>query len=348
VTHWAKRDLFDSLLSSAAKRSHCLLLCILNAGFSQSWQWPLREAVRQDPGWFFHALDGPQASWISEATLAEQRRLLPAIAYARLWLNQWGSGSGDAIDPADLDAAIHSTATATAGRITHPHREYIYTLGVDLGLKHDATALVTVGRHVGYCETIHRPTPARPNDVVAAMLDLGFIEPSAGSADDVEYRYHDATGRYAVADVRLWKPQQGTVSLVEIEQAIKRLHELYRFVSIGVDPWQARMLSERLRAAGLPVELVDFTGPSLKAMATVTLEAFVSRSIDLPEHEQLLTDLRGLRVVEKSYGVRLDSPRGGDGHGDAATAMALALLVASRATGVGRQQRVDGPLLCWP
>ena len=46
----------------------------------------------------------------------------------------------------------------------------------------------------------------------------------------------------------------------------------------------------------------------------------------------LLADLRALRVVERSYGVRLDSPRGINGHGDCATALAIALHVAKSNT----------------
>ncbi|MHB9079543.1 MAG: terminase large subunit domain-containing protein, partial [Pirellulaceae bacterium] len=89
--HWSKRDLFDSLMSSAAKRDSCMVLCISNAGFLDSWAWDVREVVRTDPDWHFSRLDGPQASWISEAKLAEQRRLLPSTAYARLWLNEWSN-----------------------------------------------------------------------------------------------------------------------------------------------------------------------------------------------------------------------------------------------------------------
>lgn len=87
LTIWPRRDLFDSILSVVAKRDNCLLLCIGNAGFTSTWQWPLREAVRTDPEWHFSHLDGSQASWISQAKLAEQQRLLPDVAYKRLWLN---------------------------------------------------------------------------------------------------------------------------------------------------------------------------------------------------------------------------------------------------------------------
>jgi hypothetical protein len=51
--------------------------------------------------------------------------------------------------------------------------------------------------------------------------------------------------------------------------------------------------------------------------------------VALFDHHRLLTELRQMRVVEKSSGkLRLEHPRDEHGHGDAATAFALALLAA--------------------
>ena len=86
LVHWeGDGSLWHSLISSAAKRSNCLLVVITNAGFVDSWQWAVREAARLDEAWYFSRLDGPRASWLTPARLAEQRRMLPAIAYLRLW-----------------------------------------------------------------------------------------------------------------------------------------------------------------------------------------------------------------------------------------------------------------------
>jgi hypothetical protein len=46
LCHWqGDGGLWHSLISSAAKRSSCLLCCISNAGFADSWQWGVREAA---------------------------------------------------------------------------------------------------------------------------------------------------------------------------------------------------------------------------------------------------------------------------------------------------------------
>ena len=73
VVHWARRDLWDSLLSTAGKRSRCVLVVITNAGFRESWQFKLRESIRDDAAWYFSRLDGPTASWITDEALDEQR-----------------------------------------------------------------------------------------------------------------------------------------------------------------------------------------------------------------------------------------------------------------------------------
>jgi len=73
VTIWPKRDMFDSIFSSAGKRKNCMLLCIGNAGFRDSWVWELREAIRQNEQWYFSALDGPKANWITPGRPGSKR-----------------------------------------------------------------------------------------------------------------------------------------------------------------------------------------------------------------------------------------------------------------------------------
>lgn len=145
LCHWKNRDLWDSLLSSAAKRANCLLLVISNAGFQADWQWKTREAIRLAPAWYFSRVEGPQATWITADRLDEQRRLLPDIAFRRLWLNVWSSGSGDALCEDDITQAI-----TLDGPTFDAELGYVYSAGLDLGLSRDASALAIVGKHVGY------------------------------------------------------------------------------------------------------------------------------------------------------------------------------------------------------
>lgn len=142
LTHWKNRRLWDSIFSAAAKRPNCLLVVIANAGFGQgvSWQWETREACRTDQDWYFHRLDGPQASWITEKSLAEQRRILTPQAYKRLWLNQWLTETGDALDMEDVGRCIVLSARPS------DNRGCTFAIGgLDLGIKHDHAGFVVIG-----------------------------------------------------------------------------------------------------------------------------------------------------------------------------------------------------------
>lgn len=341
LTHWKNRELWDSLISAAAKRQNCVVVIITNAGFGESWQWNAREAVRDSINWYFHALPAPSASWITAERLSEQRRLLPAIAFARLWLNQWTSGSGDALADADIRAAITQPAN-------DPEPGWSYVAGLDIGLSRDASALIIVGRHVGYTERRAKPIRQRlRSSVVRAMIDAGLIE-SIADEPDHELIVHEPTGRYRVAAVNVWRPGPGRkVELEAVEQAIIEAHRRFNLACVGYDPWQAEYLAQRLTKLRVPTEAVQFVPQNLQSMAQTTLETFNERLIDVPDSEDLLADLRKLRIVEKSYGIRLDSPRGPSGHGDTATGLAVALHTAKRLAWHG-VSTIQGELVCYP
>ena len=297
VSHWKKRDLWDSLLSSAAKRANCMFVVITNAGLQDDWAWETREAVRTDPSWYFSRLDGPVATWITPDRLAEQERLLPSIAYRRLWLNEWTSGGGDALTP-DL---IESAFSSSIGPLQSAEEGYVYTAGIDLGVTRDASAVCILGVR----------------------------------------RSYEGHGRIRLAYTRLWRPSKGNrVNLQDVQDKLFELHNRFKLKQLNYDPWEARHLASQLQAGnfgilgatksgGLPMREITQTGKNLQAMATTLIEAFNDHRLELYEEPDLRRDLHRLRVVERSYGFRLESPRDSMGHGDMATAFSLALLAAS-------------------
>lgn len=340
VSHWGRRDLWDSLLSSAAKRARCFLVVITNAGYGgdESWQWVTREIVRRDPAWHFNSLDGPQASWIKPEFLDEQRRLLPAIAYDRLWGNIWTSGAGDALRESDIDAAL-----TLDGPATRPERGKLYFAGVDLGWRRDNTAVVVVSRDVGWTEHKQGERKKTLHGPLAAMADLGLIEVARTKATPIAC-HHAGTHRLAVVASRAWKPAGGqTLDLNEVESHIVSLHEKFGLSCVAFDPTQAVQMMTNLKRRGIQVMSVDQTGPNLKAICTEMLSAFSDRQIDLYRGGQLLADLRNLRVEERSFGCRLTSPRGSGGHGDRASALGIGLLAARR--GSRMAARINRPFL---
>ena len=172
LCHWlGDGSLWHSIISSVAKRDNCLLVVISNAGFIDSWQWSARESARTDEAWYFSRLDGPVASWITPERLAEQRRMLPAVAFNRLWGNQWSTGAGDGLSHSDREAAFDETL----GPTLKAEPGWLYCAGCDLGLTRDCASVVVLGAPAGgiagrirlaRCK-LWRPTPGRKIDLAA-------------------------------------------------------------------------------------------------------------------------------------------------------------------------------------
>lgn len=343
LTHWADKkgeQLYESLVSSVGKRDSCVLMVISNAGLNKGigWQWQKREMARTDPRWHFSSLDGPKASWISQDRLDEMRRLLSPLTFSRVWLNIWHAGSGD-IDQDLIDKAMRLEGPA----IEQAEQGWAYCGGVDLGFRQDRTAIAVVGKHIGWLET-KKPEPRRyGNTAVQAAVELGLMQ--SARPEEPEEIWHDGTGRVKLVYLGNWKPLPGKpVDAADIEAELIRLHDIWRFSAIAVDPNQADYFQSRLRKKQVPVFDMFPSVANNRDMALELLERLRDGTIDLFPDDYLVKDLQSLRVEERSTGTKLTSPRNADGHGDAATALQLALLAAKRFAG-HRPYRVRGPLV---
>lgn len=317
LTHWeGDGALWHSLISSAAKRSNCLLAVISNAGFADSWQWKVREAAHTDCGWIFSRLDGPRASWMTPERLDEQRRMLPNVAYMRLWENQWSSGGGDALTPEQIAAAFRSELLPMTGS----ERDWSFVGGVDLGLTRDGSAVV-----------------------VLAIGKFGSI----------------FSGKIRLAYAKLWRPVLGKkIDLMEVERHILALNQQFDLEAVAFDPWNCELLAQRLefhqnrfgRQDRIPTNSEPWmreippVASNLREIATLVIESFTDRRLQLFPCEALQRDLLKLRVEEKPYGCRLTSPRDGEGHGDLFSAFSLALLIGHQQA--GKREIVVGAFDC--
>ena len=135
----------------------------------------------------------------------------------------------------------------------------------------------------------------------------------------------------ALADIRSWAPPRGgEIDLSAVEQAIVESQRRFHLSEPAYDPHQAALLVQRIRSQGVRAVEIPFAPANLTAMANVLLSSFRERRVDLYRDEQLVQDLLRLNIVQKSYGYRIESPRGGaGGHGDKATAFTLALMRAA-------------------
>lgn len=167
------REVWVSLASAMAKRPSCVCIITSNAGSTHQWQWPIRESIRQDPAWHFSSQPGSVASWITPAVLEEQRRLLPAGAYERLWENQWISSDESALNVADVQACC------TLAGPCEPRQDCVYAAGVDLSTRTNYSALTVVGKagggayHVAFVKTWNpKKTENHLAEVSSAILDV--------------------------------------------------------------------------------------------------------------------------------------------------------------------------------
>lgn len=95
-THWSQQKFWSSVFSSFTKRAKKGMLIVLcNAGAGRDWRFKVMDEARNDPRWHDSILDGPQASWITQDDLDEQRRMLPRLEFERLWMNKWQETGGE-------------------------------------------------------------------------------------------------------------------------------------------------------------------------------------------------------------------------------------------------------------
>lgn len=184
LCHWSDAELWYSLLSSAAKQPHCLLVVLTNAGVGRGWQWEVREAARTSPNWYFSSLDGSHAPWISPDWLDEQRRLLPTPLFNRLWLNEWQHSDGEFVTLEEADACIDATLTMRAEGFA-PHR---YIAAIDYAEKHDDTVGIVVHRE-GEKIVVDRldmitPSPSHP---IPIRWVEDWIEQTAARFSPIEF-----------------------------------------------------------------------------------------------------------------------------------------------------------------
>lgn len=191
VSHWEKPEMWYSLLSSAAKKPGCVLTILTNAGVGRGWQWEIREHARKHRSWYFSSLKGPQAPWITEDWLTEQRALLPEPVFERLWLNRWQHSDGNFVTLAEAEAcrdeALSYQLEGQPGRV--------YVAAIDYAEKHDYTVGCVCHRD-GERTVVDRmdvvkPTPGHPTRI-------SWVE---DWIEDVASRFHNV--RFVLDDYQL-------------------------------------------------------------------------------------------------------------------------------------------------
>jgi len=311
LSHVTKQEFAENLMDNAAKMPHGLAVIATNAGYTGTWQFCWREIARTSARWCFDKVDRP-SPWLDPAEIEEAKLRNSNARYKRLWRGVWASGGGDALDPADIEAAVNPRLLPMAGvrpcdpndpQTKHlPHlgpvqqitdddrRVFGFVAGLDIGIKRDHSALVILGAN-------------------------------------------GETQRIRLADCRNWAPPKGgEVDIQAIENAVLEANRRFNLRAVHFDPHRASFLAQRLRKQGVRMEERAFIGKNLDTMATTLMEVFRSRRIDLYDQPRLVSDLMRLMIVEKSFGYKLEAIADADGHADTAIALAIVLPAAVKLT----------------
>jgi phage terminase large subunit-like protein len=153
------------------------------AGFLFYWRQAPPEAKPDDrAGW----MEANPSSWVTEEVLEREYKRLPEAVFRRLHLNQWTEAEDSWIRPGDWDAG----APATTGRQPEIDWSKPIWVGVDIGLKRDATALVWVQwhddeLHIG--QDIRVPKPGYELSASENRTRLMNVAEQAGALREIAY-----------------------------------------------------------------------------------------------------------------------------------------------------------------
>ncbi len=296
------RTLWEAVISGLPKRRDSRLLCITSAGDPAHWSHSVLEAARSSPRWRVSETLGP-VPWLDTDDLEEQRRLLPASSFARLHLNRWTAAEDRLVSPDDLRACV------TLDGPVPPRRGRSYVVGLDLGLKDDATVL-------SVCHAESTPELGPPR----VVLDRQLVFQGTRS-----------------------RP----VDLSVVEAALLQLAREFPSSRIRFDPWQAVGLAQRLRAQGIRAEEWTFSATSVGRLATNLHVMLREHRLALPDDPALLAELANVRLRETAPGVlRLDHDSGQ--HDDRAVSLGLAALALTERRATGGYGRITMPATTRP
>jgi hypothetical protein len=156
-----------------------------------------------------------------------------------------------------------------------------------------------------------------------AGLDLGVSHDHAGL---VLLGIHVAGKRMRLARMEAWEPpDSGEINLQQVESTVLATCKRFR-ADLHFDPWQAKLMAQRIKSNGVRTVEMNFTGSKLSLMANTLKEVVENHQLEAFDDEgRLRRDLGKLCLVEKPYGYKLEATSDEFGHADVGTALAICL-----------------------
>jgi phage terminase large subunit-like protein len=252
------RQVWEAVVSAVPKVPGCRLVVITTAGDPVHWSAKVRARALVSGRWRVNEVAGP-LPWVDRAGLEEQRALLTDSQFARLHLNVWTASEDRLVSVEALAAAV-----VLDGPL-EPRPGVLYRIGVDVGLRHDRTAVAVVHAESAGHAAVGRTQRRR------VVLDR-LVVLSGSKAREVQ--------------------------LEAVEELVAGLSASYNRALVRLDPWQAIGLAQRLRPRGVAVEEYSFTAQRYAGMASTLFTLLRDRLLWLPDDEKLLDELATVRLRE--------------------------------------------------
>ena len=239
-------------------------------------EWPA-EYHNDAAGWWGMILQGERAYELVPWTqgergrryLAEARDSERPLSYKRLFRNEWVSPESEFIPAAVYDRAVSDEAYPL-----YPGDERKVWVGVDAGIKHDATALV------GCTWNDERKRPE--------LCYLRVWHPE-----------------------RMHQYEAGIDLTETVGAELLRLHQRYKLQAVGYDPYQMASVSVMLQRAGVEVREIP-QGAQRTACDQALFDAFMSGRLALYDEPQLRAAVQVATSKETERGLRLHKAEGDD------------------------------------
>ncbi len=310
LTHWQYdegRKFWNFVIGSVRKRPNCVFEILTNAGHIGSWQWDVRNAVKQmaeagEPWDFFEQpAHSRLASWMDETAIERDGKLMDPGEKRRLLWNEW-------IDPGE-ERGYLTLAEAEACEDGSRHerikgvRGEQYYLSVDYGGVSDRCALTIMH-------------PVRGTD----KIEVDRLDCWQGSHDD---------------RVQINKPEEGAEWHRSVEEYIDVAFINFPNLTLIFDPYQMESLAQKYERKGRRVVRFEFRGGKSNYQMAQLLKNYVqSRKISWSKVAGILPgatdntfakELAGLIKKVMIYGYRFDHDAGR--HDDRTSAVAGCLVV---------------------
>ncbi len=135
-------------------------------------------------------------------------------------------------------------------------------------------------------------------------------------------------GKKLVVDLyRRWLgSSENPVIISEIEKELIMILKNFNDCVLVCDPWQMMGTIQRFRASGVEVIEYYLTAENIGKLSKNLFYLFKNQSIDLPKYSKLEDELKGLQVVEKNYGWRIDHSE--DTSSDITMGLGMAAVIA--------------------